>query len=1835
MAKIVAKLNLNKTPQNVENNSLVFAKNIRLLKDSSIAPDTSLEEIDGSHDVTNEGVVTVVDVPAERTYTPAYYLSIYNYTNYDNTNPTKSFLQLDGTTYDNINVDIDEFELNLDGTVYDGDHRDIIIDRTFTFEVTNNQLVCPDAKGSLFVYFIHIEAYRGNISFNQLISDSIVPYYIGFIKNNRLGGTVLIDDEEYVVINPVVVTDEIVGTIVPAQTHEIVQVFSTPTKYIGEIVGLDNKIYIFKEATYQEFIDNGLQYPVEFNDKVKIFEYDEIDKTFKLVKCGWRYSGGEIDGQVTMNNTNEKILTVCEYFSGNGNEADVQIKHINLSNCTITDDETIYTQAPNIPFTNLKFDTYYKHTIPNGVYQFFVRYKIRDDFYTDWFPCSYELYAGVPTIANTIQGTLRYVNTHIDCSKSFVFIVEHLFAQYITNFTEYQIGFIISHEDSVVARSWKSFNFNVNKIYFDYDKNAIEEVDIDEMLKTTYEIFNFNPELQDNASKVNVTLQHKVIEFNQDIPTIDGKELSKSNDSLTYYDIWDGGDIKQLLLDNNDVVKKSILNDSETERNYYKGNNYAMQIKAYWKDAGEIEGQNATTERHRKRDVFWLRELNLNLIHHNTDNNEDIKFETYNYSDKDNVVQANLVRAEHVTDGVPSSRYYDNNNHKCLDVEALTNKWYFRGGYNVEAGPNVIESFHDPGNGWSKFMVYRRGIGWLDRATKDWKNIYINEIKNRYPSVVISKLIINFDGGGTRQIIGDNDIFSGDNNSIIHGVGISNETLSDDVIKNKLFEILKDKILGIKIINDEYKFVCLDSNDTVQEISGISANIIKLNYTADYSQDTGNTSTEKTYTIKVEAECKQQDIQFSIGINKSKTNIDFIEVDERTLMPFTKYQFYIHYLKQNGIPTNGYYICTKEYANYTNVENTVEVIYPIFSNVVIPTGYVGYFISINKVENDVARLFNVRHASDDKEPGYLYADCLEADTMVYPMAKNINIYKNSGTDLVLVSGNGEYFSSGNNNPISEFGNCGEVRWPISDEEDNESINVYSPISKTILVNKNATTKGILIRAGFDDENKTFINKLIDLSTCVDDGIVDKTLLTTALNSAISDASCLEIEVKNQYNSAWEEYEEEHSDDRSESIPVSELIGYNVTISSKIIQSNDYDYNDVQFLGIAVIENDYISTIAEAIDYLDDVDDLTSQRINKLLKEIETYQTQTIHIYAGTAHMLLSCIIYSNLYQNNYWIIIQNDSTNNINKRLTRITPYIRVSSFYNYKQNLPAFIVTVSKLNHEQDSMYISGTDVYEKSLNNDSINLKIIESYIANNSTNVSYIPSNFNFNCVALNEDITQNIRSWLTDPDSPDSDIAGRQFMKSVNSLTCSSILTLPTMYYDFIRKTYSVYNDKQQYIFDNTIRSSDANVDEVYKNIYKFKAEDYYNVPANRGIITKIFNLVNYIYVHTQHSLFKFSGSNNISSTEGEVALKEGDIFETGIQELFDSQNGYAGLQHKKQCVVMFDSYVFWDNYVQQIYAFGGEGKLAVISDSISKIIKQFKPDNIKFVSDEINDRFFINFSNDSGNICLSYNFRLNSFISIHDMDFDHGFNSRLHTYLLNNNERVVTVDGEQTTEYIGWTLYHLVDKITFSNVDYFAAYQNCWKKSIIAINDMRSAKYSYGASESCVDIIFNNNYELIKDVEYINWICSEIQQYGFNNTFVGEESLNRKYGGDKLRIYTDSCATKLIALTTNQGTALVSNDINNLSNPNAWQYPRFNCGIWSFNYFRDVLNITDIFDYDDSLTDTDLTPYTQRQDLTQDNSLVQGKYIVCRFIFNNRNFKFENVEVKVNNYGKVK
>ena len=262
--------------------------------------------------------------------------------------------------------------------------------------------------------------------------------------------------------------------------------------------------------------------------------------------------------------------------------------------------------------------------------------------------------------------------------------------------------------------------------------------------------------------------------------------------------------------------------------------------------------------------------------------------------------------------------------------------------------------------------------------------------------------------------------------------------------------------------------------------------------------------------------------------------------------------------------------------------------------------------------------------------------------------------------------------------------------------------------------------------------------------------------------------------------------------------------------------------------------------------------------------------------------------------------------------------------------------------------------------------------------------------------------------------------------------------------------------------------------------------------------------------------------------------------------------------------------------------------------------------------------------------------------------------------------------------MGWSIYRMADIIktlvsrteptpgptSQSYKNNYIAYQSCYKRSLIHIADCDDLILfnEVKSANACVDIIVNTQYEAIKALNYISWICSEIQRYGSFENSVAEEVLDRKYPGTRLRIYSDATKTSLFELLDFYGNPKIANENRNIDvsgnpSPNSrnWQYPQYNCGIWSMNYFRDIENCAgtnqqcpDIFDYTASENGligeqgypgtsptTDLTPKVTREYLTQENSLLYGKYFVVRFIFNNKNFKLENLILRMNDYEKTK
>ena len=1694
MSKISPKLNLNKTPQLVENNSLVMAKNIRLLEDGTIGPDTSLELIQnntGGSTTTTIHHDAVVENVVEFQYTIFDYetvMSIQGGTNINQNELENYAFDFTGYAPDRNEISTNQIQVLLKPYVKENTDNPCVIYcyiydnyqikwTAERFECNINEGTLVNSGGRVLLLACYSDS-QPNISSqkdNKKFEDEKVPiindypkFFYVVLPKSYIGKTIMVDKAMYDIYNPVYITKSVKEIIVKEAYDEIIETFDTAA-YIGQIVGLDNKIYIFKECNYVKMSNNLIptvlaQYPGEtftfitptnnelqtldinsdgyltrngiivenlylsslitpnLIDRIKIFEYDEVKNTFTVVKCGWKYSNGKINGCVFKNNTGKTILTICEYGFTDGTH--VPIKHIDLSSCTEQDDESIYTQNPNIPITNLILSGEYSSTIPAGVYQFFIRYKIHDNRYTSWFPCSKECYAGTKKRIATIQGELKYIDKHSDSDTSFIFNVQHLFNKYNNIYKKFQIGFILSKDDnSIVAKEWKEFDLNTGTIYFDYFTSDIKEANIDDLLETTYELFNVNNCVNFKnklyianyeESDFNPTLQS----FAENIAIKINTHTIGSQQNGTYFN-------GELLISSFGNTRFDLIGD------------YYSPINAYWAISPHFILSHIAQSSDERAYYNSIPFISSNH-HHIENSNVGIGYSHGGWIDDDGELHNNSYSQFGIPSGwVNSDKHFEYNKAQVLAIYIKDNN------------------------------------SWIDITGQDFR----------------SQSIVGYDDS-TQRIIKINNT---NNNTLC----ITCDTL------------LRSRLFYFDTTNNSWYIKCSDNNyhkitdyyivysvvEVVKRETVQLSNIVLLDNTG---QQVGCPKFDVVHTKKTTKILKRT-IVFDTSIITS-TVID--DKKYPTLLPFSNYNFYVHYIKANGVVTNGYLIndtpvrinkYTKKgsntissgnvtYDSYGNIIGTVAeddiIYYPSFSNIKKPNGYVGCFISASKTGNNVCQLFNVTHSKKDKLISYK-ADCLELDTSLYTKFNNLCIYDSNGNE---VTNSGKYYDSGNTEDVTFFGECGSVVW----EQNN------------------------------------------------------------------------------------------------------------------ISQSNGNDDDNI------------------------------------------------------------------------FWLVIK---TNESNNKLIKYTPYIRLGSspvnYSNYEDiNNIGFTCFVKKL--KKDNLYINGSDVYTISRDNaaSGSNAKLVLTEATNlqyfmliRDNNEQRIKSNFNLEYMTLSEDITAKSKTIHTGNENSET-----RLVCMVNSLISSYIYEYKQCYKDYTKKVYIEVQDEKQTIFNNTIRASRVIKDEEY-NTFKFNATDYYNVPTLRGIITNIISVVNTLYVHCEHSLFKFTDNKTINAQEEEVTLQENDIFNSGISEVFDAQYGYAGLKTREQSIVTYNAYVFYDAIAKTIYAFGGEQQIGNISDPIKKLINTINPTDVRFVADEPHNRFFVNLINNSGNVCLSFNFNAKSFVSIHDFHFKFGFHSRRHTYFIN--------ESKQNGAVVDWSIYRIIDflkvrtpttpslvpgddpteqeknNIAYEWINNYVAYQSCYKKSLIRINDYdNDILNEVKAANSGVDIIVNTEYEKIKVLNYIGWICSEITDYGRTQNFVAEEKLNREYPGTKLRIYSDSTSTNIIELLDSNGNPKISNNERNIDqygnptiNPNSYQYIQYNCGIWNMNYFRDIINTGDIFKYKHSSNKitggighsqtTDLTPKNQRQNLTQESSLIYGKYFVLRFIFNNKNFKLENIIVKMNDYGKEK
>lgn len=1414
------------------------------------------------------------------------------------------------------------------------------------------------------------------------------------------------------------------------------------SKNIVNIVGYicdNNSVFLFIRTKCG--IDNDAWETVDC-----IVKFNEEDLTFLPCNCAWSWSGGNISGYVTQNLRGETILNICE-INENAN-INIPFKSINLKYSNYTDDESLYTQTPNVPLINIEFLDYFSYTIPNGVYQFFIRYELRENVYTDWFPASRQIFTGNYNITPTTLGSVKHLDVHKDSFFSFEFKVNTLLNEYIANYKSFQLGFIVSNDDSILARSWKHFSFDTNIIQFTYEKEDLEELEIKDFTKHIYGLYNVGniTQFKDRLYISNYTESNKnpiSCKVNGEPKTFEdlAKDIEISIQETTTSKAYNGKNIREVDILGSKVI--DAIEETDGEEDFVKlvsdGFDPTYE-KGILESLVDIVHESGYTIRDRLNHF-----INGNFAELPTETVED----DWGFKCKiqgNTVKQAKrLINGRNITfdDGDPIEYMVVNN----ARIRTSTVDWI------IHEALHTRTTTIDPISGTPVSDGDVVPITYLDSSC-NFRNANL-EIKNSISISVFRKYYY------TEETIDEHTISTNDNVT---------PTIED--IDSQHGEVILDQ----DGVAETRRLRAINRKTTTYDTSGSAyyAQNILITFEAD--------------TAKLSKSAAEQLVKYT------------------TLIPYQKYKFYIHYVKANGEETNGY-LCQSDVNNGIITvgfrQNCNAIIYPKFDNIVIPDGYSACYFSILHYENNVAVGANLTRASLD--------------------------------------------------PESPYGRLTELSIP--------------EINLGLFTDR--------------DEIKGITHKVIDG--------VDT-----------------EIVFKGRYHA---------SSDASPSRHISEGT-----------------YNQFRYFGA-----DGIVTIS---------DDLLT------FSPVPSEADKTMPIVD---------IVY----------VISEYTNTEKNPILKKCTPYIKDSSFDKYTDlDLFGYICNYYFLNrrrtinlytdgstmHKKEyySVYYSETGTYQMSLkelsdeyegeiaaNVDDTNLLAYR----NITTEPTLIYSRFNLNYLTLTEDLKPSIKSIYHLVPIVGSDDKKREHSDSITvnlypSLILDTLYNLPSMFVNTITKSYSVTTNNNVTKFDNTIRATELKGDETSYDVYKFDAEDYYNVPTNRGHIVNLISSGNAILVHTRDSLFSFSGNSQLTTNDSEISTKESQPFDNGIMELFGSDFGYGGLQNKRHAITTQAGYFFYDSDSKRIYVYDGKNQLAPISNNIETLINYLYIEDVFFANDSYNDRIFVCIrSSNHDFVTLSFSIKegVMNFISTHDFSFIHAFNTKTNCYFLNEQLNDVCWVTKGTNGF-----YISLDGQ--SDIFPFIS-EKTTQKIIPKHNIQQTINKQVSKYKSIIDVIINDDFGIIKALEYIEWVAKDMSvPYSpvilnktsndaiddkIRSALMSEPSSSQIPNAqcDNIRIYTDTSSSDLLPCKPISNTSrLETSAPNKHINHDAYKYPRYNLGKWTLNYFRNVLNNTDIYKYGDSGAYKG-SPTTQFHNGSFDNAtFITGKYFVIRFIFSDDDFVLESVNV---------
>lgn len=1294
-----------------------------------------------------------------------------------------------------------------------------------------------------------------------------------------------------------------------------------------------------------------------------VFRYKEETDNTELIIKNYNYRGGKLTGTFTYNVDNDLIIAISEY----GENLHIPLKVINIDkivNQTI--DESKVSICPEVKIPTINNINYVKGNAYKGWYYFFIRYKIDNTDYTQWYNFGQPIY--VDTINN--NSIIKYCYPKIVISVTGLNIKKTTINSIITLCKQYPDCFISGRSDNTHGDPVTYYNYpaydKLNKLFDKY----ISEHNSTTISNFVTEIIDYfhtiiNTELSTEFPDEFITkLTNIITTFNQTYFSTGEIDLNNATDSdkglcsgCSDY-ISNNSDIA------NETIKFNIINNDNRYIKYQIG--FIVANKTYNKGfvSNDININDNTFEVNISNCIeVGVNDLILDyynyynvhkVINYNNrlyiGNYEEDNINNSSLQEKANKVKVELVSENSPVEGyshydtaiietdnntanqydldnrdnniksIPLSKYFNvkenvdvdiiiENSGSLTTITSKINNCYFISSNNENTGYLIIHYKDDLGNIGitpTRYGVYVKDIRYKTDDVIGYKLFMFDNVL-AYISRLYNNPSYSFNSRKLSCTLIPNEIYS----FYIHFVDKYGHTTNGyklqnrNEIYNRIYNPIDDSSTNINpdyIINTDDFFVeeiLIRKNNTIyrryiicylnKEIGNIDS-IENSLQVAEKIKDKDNNVLFKINTDNYSAKAK--DIFKEKYIQFNNTNYTWEQVINRNIDNEDTYNFIPYKNNNNDI-----------LFKVPNVRNEVWQtlnIYPKFSNIEIPDGYIGYYISYEKFEPS-RRTTGLLTRSDFKSQDKI--DNIEFKTSNTKKSSNMYYY----TD--------DY-----------------------DIDDTIKLDYNMMIIDGVNVwDNNDIMKNVLLQSPTHfiyphDLNKANVNSFGGEYTTKYP--IDKYKLSVA-NSSIDNRIGLgtTLELEDSYNLFKNNSHADEWGNYINDMYRCSFYNYSRDIYTKtdkeLIRIGDIRYNEGDYIIKTGLNGHY--TFAGFLVYNNDT------------------------VILDTATNTIKTIDSNKTYKN-------------------KLTTTNDMEGYY--KANIP-FAAYVQLL--------VCDTKFHEsKHFNNEPKGI-------------VYQVKS-------ATENDTAKFARGCFVEPMNTIDLFKNRQ--------------TSSDEFYPKISTNYkSELANKIHYT--KTIRRSNVIQDES-KNIAwrRFPIEAYKNISENKGAITNIIGTGTSLLVHTEHSLFLFDVNNLLSTVDNTIQLTQPDSFEVAYKEIFSSILGYGGLKDEDAYIVGEYGYIWFDsnNLFQYDYKSTNRGRtepaLALLDNDIKEYINRNNITNVRFGEDKANNRLLITLKVNNQFKCLSYNCMSKSFISFHTYDDKEYrmYNTKNNIYFaINRTENVKTFD----------------------------------------------------------------------------------------------------------------------------------------------------------------------------------------------------------------------------------